>query len=319
MAGNHHHLMYRTPTTVLNADPVDDIETLSADVAFYGVPWDAGSLSMVMSPGQRFGPKALRDNNVSFSGCSANSRIIDLDTGIEHLKGWKLADVGDLDLMPSLGAEENFRRITEVARIVSSRDALPVAVGGDHSISFPAGRGAVQRFDNVDVVHFDAHADFEDVIGGSKLTHGSNLRRLSELPNVNNVTALGLRHVWSECYDPMLEYGVNFASARQIFAESPTDVVARLVPKAENIYVSIDIDVLDGSIVPGTCMPEPGGLTYNMLIEALAAVAKKGRIVGVDIVELDPMNDIGNGYSMAARVSSWILFEFLSAIRESRR
>ena len=318
MSGNHHHLV-RPPHTILGADAVDDIDVLSADVALYGVPWDAGSLSTMLSPGQRFGPNALRSNNVSLTGCVSEARIIDLDTGREHLEGWKLADIGDLDLMPSLGAEENFRRITEVARRVASRDALPVAVGGDHSISFPAGRGALERYDGVDIVHLDAHADFEDEIGGSKLTHGSNLRRLSELPNVNHITALGLRHVWRETYDPMLEYGVHFASARQMFAERPSEVVDRLVPKAENIYVSIDIDVLDGSIVPGTCLPEPGGLTYNMLIETLASVAKKGRIVGIDIVEINPMNDIGSGYSMAARVSSWILFEFLSAIRESRR
>lgn len=314
----HHHLV-RPPHTILGAEPVDDIDALSADVALYGVPWDAGSLSTMLSPGQRFGPNALRRNNVSLAGCVADSRIIDLDTGREHLEGWKLADVGDLDLMPSLGAQENFRRISEVSRLIASRDALPVAVGGDHSISFPAGRGAIERFDRVDIVHLDAHADFEDEIGGSKLTHGSNLRRLSELSNVDNITALGLRHVWRETYDPMLEYGVRFASARQMFAERPSDVVNRLVPKTENIYVSIDIDVLDGSIVPGTCLPEPGGLTYNMLIETLAAVANKGRIVGIDIVEINPMNDVGSGYSMAARVSSWLLFEFLSAIRESRR
>jgi agmatinase len=319
MSGHHHHHLVRPPHTILGADPVDDIDALSADVALYGVPWDAGSLSTMLSPGQRFGPNALRRNNVSLTGCVADSRIIDLDTGREHLEGWKLADIGDLDLMPSLGAEENFRRISEVARLVASRDALPVAVGGDHSISFPAGRGALARFDAVNIVHFDAHADFEDEIGGSKLTHGSNLRRLSELPNVNNITALGLRHVWRETYDPMLEYGVRFASARQMFTERPADIVQRLVPKAENIYVSIDIDVLDGSIVPGTCLPEPGGLTYNILVEALAAVAQKGRIVGIDIVEINPMNDTGSGYSMAARVSSWVLFEFLSAIRESRR
>lgn len=317
MSGDHH--LVRPPNTILGADAVDDVDALAADVALYGVPWDAGSLSTLLSPGQRFGPAALRRNNVTLFGCAADARIIDLETGRERLDGWKLADLGDLDLMPSLGAEENFRRITEVARLVAARDALPIAVGGDHSISFPAGRGAIERFDTVDVVHLDAHADFEDEIGGSKLTHGSNLRRLSELPNVANITALGLRHVWRETYDPMLEYGVRFASARQLFAERPADLVERLVPRAENIYVSIDIDVLDGSIVPGTCLPEPGGLTYDMLIETLAAVARKGRIVGVDIVEINPMNDIGSVWSMAARVSSWVLFEFLSAIREARR
>jgi agmatinase len=274
---------------------------------------------MLVAPGARFGPTALRRNSVRLGGCVADAHIIDLETGKDRLDGCTLADVGDVDLIPSLGAEENFGRITEVAHLIASRDALPVAVGGDHSISFPAGRGAVSRYDSVDIVHLDAHADFDDEIGGSRLTHGSNLRRLSELPNVRDITALGLRHVWRTAYEPMLEYGVRFASSRQMLREPPTDIVGRLVPRTENIYVSIDIDVLDASIVPGTSLPEPGGLTYNMLIETLAAIATRGRVVGVDIVEVNPMNDGAASYSMAARVSSWVLFEFLAAIRESRR
>jgi agmatinase len=314
----HHHLL-RTPHTLLGAAACDDLDRLTADVALYGIPWDAGSLSMQLSPGQRFGPEALRRNNVTLFGCAADARIIDLETGSERLAGVRMSDLGDVDLLPALGVTENFQRITHVAEAVAAHGALPVAVGGDHSVSFPAGRGAVSTYDTVDIVHFDAHADFEDEIGGSKFTHGSNLRRLSELPNVRNITAIGLRHVWRETYDPMLEYGVRFASARQLFRESPGDVVRRLVPAAPHIYVSIDIDVLDGPLVPGTCLPEPGGLTYNMLIEALAAVAGRGRIAGIDIVEINPVNDVGIGYNMAARVSSWVLFEFLSSINESRR
>ncbi len=318
MSQQHHHLI-RPPYSLLGAEPCDDLALLNADVALYGVPWDAGSLSMLLSPGQRFGPAALRKNNITLFGCAADARIIDLETGQEQLQGLRMQDLGDVDLLPALGVEENFRRITHVAEAVAASGALPIAVGGDHSISFPAGRGATTGLDEVDIVHFDAHADFEDEIGGARFTHGSNLRRLSELPNVRNITALGLRHVWRETYDPMLEYGVRFASARALFRERPADVVDRLVPAAERIYVSIDIDVLDAPLVPGTCLPEPGGLTYNMLIEALAAVARKGRIAGIDIVEINPMNDIGTGYNMAARVSSWILFEFLSAIHESQR
>ena len=314
----HRHLV-RTPHTLLGADSCDDLDQLAADVALYGVPWDGGSLSMQLSPGQRFGPDAVRKNNVTLFGCAADARIIDLETGSERLAGVRLEDIGDVDLLPVLGVDENFRRITHVAEAVAAHGTLPVAVGGDHSISFPAGRGAINRYDAVDIVHFDAHADFEDEIGGSKLTHGSNLRRLSELPNVGNITAIGLRHVWRETYDPMLEYGVRFAPARQLFRQQPADVVRRLVPSAPHIYVSIDIDVLDAPLVPGTCLPEPGGLTYNMLIEALAAVTERGKIVGIDIVEINPINDVGIGYNMAARVSSWILFEFLSAINESQR
>ncbi len=139
----HHHLV-RPAHTIQGADPVDDLDTLSADVALYGVPWDAGSLSLMLSPGQRFGPNALRTNNVSLTGCVADARIIDLETGREHLEGWKLADLGDLDLMPSLGAEENFKRISEVARLVASRDVLPVSEATTRS-AFP-----------LDAAHFNA-------------------------------------------------------------------------------------------------------------------------------------------------------------------
>lgn len=319
MSANHNHHLVRPLNSLLGADQINDLDQLSADVALYGVPWDGGSLSTLLSPGQRFGPSALRQNNVTIFGCAADARIIDLETGKERLSKLKLADIGDLDLMPSLGAEENFRRISQVAELVSEKRILPIAVGGDHSISFPAGRGAIVGLDEVTIVHLDAHADFEDEIGGSKLTHGSNLRRLSELPNVKNIVALGLRHVWRETYDPMIEYGVRFASSKAMHLEKPADVVDRLVPKSKHIYVSIDIDVLDSPFVPGTCLPEPGGLSYLMLIETLAQIAKKGQIVGIDIVEINPMNDIGSGYSMAARVSSWILFEFLAAIEENRR
>lgn len=316
MSGNHPHLV-RYPNTILGADQVDDLDKLSADVTFFGVPWEGG-LRPGASPGQRFGPQALRRNNLS-DGSVADARFIDLETGQERLSGMTMADIGDLDLLPALGAEENFRRITEVSKIVASKGGLPIAVGGDHSLSFPVGRGAFSHLDEVDIVHFDAHSDFHDEIGGSKFTHGSNLRRLSELPNVRHISALGLRYVGRRTYDAMLEYGVDIASVRQMTLESPAETVRRVVPKAKNIYVSIDIDVLDAPLVPGTCVPEPGGLQYNQLIEALGEVAKRGRIVGIDIVEINPMNDTGKGYLMAARTSSWILFEFLSAIRESRR
>ena len=138
----HHHLM-RTPHTLLGAEACSDLDQLTADVALYGVPWDAGSLSMQLSPGQRFGPEALRKNNVTLFGCAADARIIDLETGSERLAGVRMSDLGDVDLLPALGVTENFQRITHVAETVAAHGALPVAVGGDHSVSFPAGRGAV--------------------------------------------------------------------------------------------------------------------------------------------------------------------------------
>ncbi len=316
-------LIWPSPRTFFGTPRCEDIDALDAEVAFVGVPYDAGTIQPFIRTGQFAGPASARQNGIfTFDYSWPPNRPsdkgafgwFDIEDRKDHLQGVTMADCGDVAIAGAQ-IEENLDRITEVAKRIAARDSLVVAVGGDHSISFPVGRG-MERFGPVDVVHFDAHADFEDEIFGARYTHGSNLRRLSELPFVRNVTAVGLRAVYRSEYDGLVDYGAGILTSRDVLEEGAREAIERVVPAADRLYVSIDIDVLDLSIVPGTTLPEPGGLPYRALRKALEAVAKKGKVVGFDIVELNPPHDFA---AATSRVTAWLITHFLSAIFDGDR
>ena len=225
-----------------------------------------------------------------------------------------MADVGDVAIQGSdTGA--NYRRITGAARAIVERGALLVAIGGDHSISYPIGRG-MEALGELDVVHFDAHTDFLDGLGGARLTGASQLRRLAELPFVGTVTALGVRNVDRSEVDGLRALGGRWATSRDVLERGAGAVVRETVPEAERLYVSIDLDVLDSSIAPGHSLPEPGGISYRELRAMLVAVARRGRVIGFDVVELNPVLDPSGATS---RVATWIITHFLSEIFDQPR
>jgi len=315
-------LIWPSPRTFFGAPRCEDLETLSAAVAFLGVPYDAGTLQPYIRTGQSAGPAAARlssYNQLDYAwppGSSASEGSLgwfDIEAKREYLAGVTMADCGDVAIAGA-AIEQNLDRITRAARLMAERGSLVVAVGGDHSISFPVGRG-MESVGPIDVVHFDAHADFTDHFFGARYSHGSQLRRLSELPFVRSITAIGLRNVWKVEYDDLVEYGAGIATTRDVLESGPQEVVARLVPEGGTLYVSIDIDVLDLPIVPGTTLPEPGGLSYRDLRAALDAVARRGRVVGFDIVELDPPHDPP---AATSRVTTWLIIHFLSSIFADR-
>ena len=190
-----------------------------------------------------------------------------------------------------------------------------VAIGGDHSISYPLGRG-MEPLGEFDVVHVDAHADFLDELDGARLTGASQLRRLAELPFVGTVTALGVRNVDRAEVDGMRELGGRWATSLDVIERGAGDVVRETVPETEALYVSIDLDVLDSSVAPGHSLPEPGGLSYRQLRAILVEVARRGRVIGFDVVELNPARDPSGATS---RVATWIVTHFLSEIFDQPR
>ncbi len=311
-------LLWPAPRTFFGAPRCEDLARLDAQVAFVGVPYDAGTLQPWIRTGQSAGPASLRQNSWNTFDYTwppgappgeGAAGWFDIEDEHEYLVGVSMADIGDVTITGG-DTQGNLARISEAVRRAAERGALVVAVGGDHSISFPVGRG-MEPAGPFDVVHFDAHPDFADEYWGSKFTHGSQLRRLHELPFVGSITAIGLRNVPREEYDDMRREGVRWATSRGVLEEGAADVVRRLVPESDRIYVSIDIDVLDLPLVSGTTLPEPGGLPYRALREALAAVAMKGKIVGFDIVELNPPYDQN---AATARITAWLVTHFLSAI-----
>ena len=223
-----------------------------------------------------------------------------------------MADVGDVTIQGS-DTEGNYERMTGAVRRIVERGALPVAIGGDHSISYPLGRG-MEPLGEFDVVHVDAHTDALDELGGTKLTGASQFRRLAELPFVGTVTAIGVRNVARAEVDGLRELGGRWATTLDVIDRGGAEVVRETVPVAKALYVSID--VLDSSVAPGHSLQEPGGLSYRQLRAILAEVARRGRVVGFDVAELNPARDPSGA---TARVATWIVTHFLSEIFDQPR
>lgn len=311
------------PRTFFGVPSLADLGRLDAQVAFLGVPYDAGTPEPGLPTGQRGGPAAARaateaqfyyPRPAGDGGDPGAEGWYDVEADRDYLAGVTMADVGDVAIQGS-DTDGNYRRITGAAREIAERGALMVAIGGDHSISYPLGRG-MELLGEFDVVHVDAHTDFLDELGGARLTGASQLRRLAELAYVGTVTALGVRNVDRAEIDGMRELGGRWATSLDVIERGAGNVVRETVPDAEALYVSIDLDVLDSSIAPGHSLPEPGGLDYRQLRAILVEVARRGRVIGFDVVELNPSRDPSGA---TARVAAWIVTHFLSEIFDQPR
>jgi agmatinase len=307
------------PRTFFGVPSLRDLDMLDAQVAFLGVPYDAGTPQPGLPTGQRAGPEAARAaSQEQFfyprSAAAGAEGWYDVEADRDYLVGVTMADVGDVAIQGS-DTEGNYERMTGVVRRIVERRALPVAIGGDHSISYPLGRG-MEPLGEFDVVHVDAHTDALDELGGAGLTGASQLRRLAELPFVGNVTAIGIRNVARAEVDGLRELGGRWATSLDVIDRGGAEVVRETVPEAEALYVSIDLDVLDSSVAPGHSLQEPGGLSYRQLRAILVEVARHGRVIGFDVVELNPARDPSGATS---RVATWIVTHFLSEIFEQPR
>jgi len=311
------------PRTFFGVPSLRDLDMLDAQVAFLGVPYDGGTPQPGIATGQRAGPTAAREatrvefyypRSVGPGGDQGAEGWYDVESDRDYLVGVTMADVGDVAIQGS-DTEANYERITGAARGIAERGALMVAMGGDHSISYPLGRG-MEPLGQFDVVHVDAHTDFLDELDGARLTGASQLRRLAELPFVGTVTALGVRNVDRAEVDGMRELGGHWATSLDVLERGADDVVRETVPETEALYVSIDLDVLDSSVAPGHSLQEPGGLSYRQLRAILVEVARRGRVIGFDVVELNPARDPSGA---TPRVATWIVTHFLSEIFDQPR
>jgi agmatinase len=290
---------YRAPV-------VEDLATWRADVGFVGVPFDAGTNDR---PGARFGPAAIRDSSTRYEPEQDWSGWIDAERGIRILEGVSMADVGDVDVR-TVDLLENFDIITEAARMVRRNCGVPAFIGGDHAITFPL----VRAFDDtpLTLVQFDAHQDYTDEKYGVRYSHDNHMRRSSELPHVRQIVQVGLRGVLErfEPYEAALRDGVVIVPSERIAREGVPAALAS-IPTGGPAYVTIDIDVLDPSGAPGTGYPEPGGINYYQLKEALLLVAERYDVIGFDLTEVDPVYDTAG---VTARIASKLILDFLGGV-----
>ena len=303
------------PRSFFNAPLCDDIKELEADVGFIGIPFDQGTLGR---PGARFGPDALRDAPRTYSysdpyGAQGEADgFFDIDARDELLRGITMADCGNVPIVPS-EVVGNFDRITRAVEQVAERGAFPVAIGGDHAITFPVVRG-LSKFAPLNIVHFDAHLDYTHDVQDALYTHASPIRRCRELDFVGHITSVGIRSARRIPFEEAQRDGSLIISHSR-FRELGPQAVAELIPASDNLYITFDVDVLDPSQAPGTGTPETGGLYYEEARDCLLALLGKSNLVAFDIVEVAPPYDSSQ---LTAQVAAQLMQDMLAARFPSR-
>ena len=266
---------------------VEDWGAIAADFAILGAPFDAGTQYRA---GARFGPRAIREASTLFSFGHAGA--YDFEDDATYLgPDVRIVDIGDADIVHT-DTVQSHANIEAGVRAILRAGAVPVTLGGDHSVTIPC-VAAFEARGPIHVVQLDAHLDFVDVRHGVRFGHGNPMRRAAERPFVSGLSQFGIRNVSStakEGYDAARAMGSDILSVRQFRALGPEGALAR-VPEGAQVYLTIDIDGFDPSIAPGTGTPSHGGFLYYEALEFLAGLAKRRRIVGVDLVEVAPDYD----------------------------
>jgi agmatinase len=295
------------------AATLDDLQ--GARAVIVGAPFDWGTS---YRPGTRFGPKAIRESDYF----SADAYRPHLPTGLNALES--VVDVGDINLHPG-DIEGDLELITDTVAKISSAGSIPIVLGGDHTITYANATGVarVHGFGEVALVHFDAHPDTGDMTGyGALYGHGTPMRRLIESGAVpgNRFVQIGLRGYWPgpETVAWMKDQGMRGYLMTEIEERGLRPIVDEAVgyagEDASGVFLSIDIDVVDPGMAPGTGTPEPGGLTSRQILDTVRRMSRELNILGADIVEVSPPYD-GPG-AITSFLANRIVLEILNGLAE---
>ncbi len=279
---------------------VEDWNAIDADAAILGAPFDAGTQ---WRAGARMGPRGIREASTLFSFGHAGAYDFEDDVTYLDPARVSIVDIGDADIVHT-DTEQSHANIEQGVRKILAAGALPVVLGGDHSINIPC----IRAFDDqepIHVVQIDAHLDFVDERHGVRHGHGNPMRRAAEQPFVTGLTQIGIRNVSSTArdgYRDALAMGSDIQSVRHV-RQMGTDALLRRIPEGARYYLTIDIDGFDPSIAPGTGTPSHGGFLYYEVLELIDGLARRGEVVGLDLVEVAPDYDpTGSTSILAAQV-----------------
>ena len=278
------------------------VRTAGADVAIIGAPYDEG---VSARPGARFGPKAIRGAHFTAGSREAWS----IQSEVQPFGALTVVDAGDAPVVPGR-PERSLRVIHEKVRRVARAGAIPIVLGGDHSITYPSAAAVARVHDpaTVGVVHFDAHADTAMDQWGSLIGHGQPMRRLIEEGWVagRNFVQVGLRGYWPDegTFAWMREQEFRWHTQVELEERGVQTVIDEAIAQAldgpDHVYLSVDIDVVDPGMAPGTGTPESGGMLARELLRAVRRIAGAVDIAGMDLVEVSPPYDHSEVTSMLA-------------------
>lgn len=297
---------------------LDDPSTYAdADVVIVGAPIDSGTSHR---SGAKFGPQAIRGGDYLPHDASRPHLALRTD----GLKDLTVVDAGDL-MMPGGDLVASLAVLREATEKISRAGAIPVILGGDHSVSSAdvAGIANHRGHGKISMIHFDAHADTGDLHFGALIGHGTPMRRLIEDGYVrgDRFLQLGLRGYWPDevTLAWMRDQGMRSYEMTEIHHRGLNTVLdesfATLTDGCDGVFLSVDIDVVDPGMAPGTGTPEPGGMTSRELLEAVRRICLELPVVGIDVVEVAPPFDSAD---ITAILANRVVLEALSAIAKRR-
>ncbi len=289
-----------------------------ADVVVLGAPFDGGTSHR---PGTRFGPQAIRGADyLPHDGSRPH-----LALRVDALRDLRVVDAGDVEMPPG-EIVRSLSNLEDAVATIASSGAIPLILGGDHSIALPDVTGVARHhgFGRVAVLHFDAHADTGDIEFGSLYGHGQPMRRLIEsgAARGDRFLQIGLRGYWPgpETLDWMAAQGMRSFEMTELEARGLPAVLDEAFEIAldgcDAVFLSVDIDVCDPGHAPGTGTPEPGGLSARQLLDAVRRICRELPIAGIDVVEVSPPYDHAD---ITAMLANRVVLEALSGIAVGRR
>ena len=312
---------YGPDVTFLGVDRCDLDEPDSfaaADVVVVGAPFDGGTS---YRSGARFGPYAIRTTDYLPHDGSRPSLALRTD----GLRDLRVVDAGDVEMF-SGDAARSCRDLEAAVEKVARSGAVPVVLGGDHTITWPDVTGVARAvgWGRVSVIHFDAHADTGDIAFGSLIGHGQPMRLLIEsgAARGDRFLQVGLRGYWPppDVLDWMAEQRMRSYEMSEIggrgLNECLTEAFGIATDECDGVFLSVDIDVCDPGHAPGTGTPEPGGLTARQLLDAVRRICLELPVVGMDVVEVSPPYDHAD---ITAALANRVVLEALAALARHRR
>ncbi len=267
-----------------------DNDYIDSDIVIFGAPFDS---TTSYRPGTRFASRTMRAESY---GLETYSPYQDLD-----LEDFKIFDAGDLELCFG-DTELALKDITEMTRTILSDGKLPFMIGGEHLVTLGAVRAMAEKYPDLHIVHFDAHADLREEYLGARLSHASVIHRCWDIIGDEKIYQFGIRSGDRAEF----EWGKNHVITQKFDFSGLEDVIKKL--KDKPVYFTLDLDVLDPSVFPGTGTPEAGGVSFTQLLDAILKVGELN-IVGTDINELSPMLDqSGASTAVALKIMrEWLL------------
>jgi agmatinase len=290
-----------------------------ADVVIVGAPFDGGTSHR---PGTRFGPSALRGADYLPHDGSRPHMAMRVDALTDDLT---VLDAGDIEVY-SGEVLRSCTAIEEAVATIAAGGAIPVILGGDHTITWPDVTGVARHHGagRVSIIHFDAHADTGDISSGSLYGHGQPMRRLIEsgAARGDRFLQIGLRGYWPEpaTLAWMADQQMTSFHMSEIVSRGLDNILdqafALALDDCDGVFLSVDIDVCDPGHAPGTGTPEPGGFSGRQLLDAVSRICHELPVVGMDIVEVSPPYDHAD---ITALLGNRVILEALAGMARRRK